>query len=342
MAEQAVESTENDEYSALGQDLEAAWDNSSPEIDDGVEEKLEPEISAEATEEKETPAVEESAEPEKEIAEDDTPAEAIVADAVTVPVGLSPEAREVWKDTPPAMQKAIAKREKEFAVGVQRYAEGAKRAEGMDRALQPYQQYLAMNGGTKHIGALLQTGAGLQMGSPIQKAQTVANLIKLYGIDIGTLDSMLVGETPPQQVQQQQPQNNPEMQEIRQFMNYQRQQVQDQQQHSQQQVVSSVDMFSQDPKNEFYNDVKMDMADLMDMSANRGEEMSLPDAYARACQMNQSISSILNSRRSASEISTKRKAATSISGGPGGPGGNSMSGSRRSAIEDIWDSAGRT
>lgn len=132
------------------------------------------------------------------------------------------------------------------------------------------------------------------------------------------------------------------MQEIRQFMNYQRQQAQQQQQRGQQEVTSSVEMFSKDPANEFYNDVRMDMADLMDLAANRGQEMSLSDAYARACQMNQGISTIIGSRRSAGEISTKRKAAASISGGPGGPGGNSAIGSMRSTIEDIWDSAGRT
>jgi hypothetical protein len=356
MADIGSEKTANDEYSALGADLEAAWDDSdttdeaSNEIpeDDGVvaEEQGDP-TKSEAASETGEEVEEEAGEGGEETAEagDETGAEEVQkAEVSTAPVGLPPEAREAWNDTPPAMQKAIAQREREFNVGIQRYAEGAKRAEGMDKALEPYQQYLSMNGGNSHIGTLLQTGAGLQMGSPIQKAQTVANLIKQYGVDIGTLDGMLVGEGAPPAAQQQndvQEAVTAAMAPYQQFMGSMQKQQENEQQQAQQNVTSSVEAFASNPANEFYNDVKMDMADLMDMAANQGRDLSMEDAYKKACHINEGISTIIASRRSATEIAGKRKAAASITGGPGGPGGLSQSTNIRGAIEDAWDNVGR-
>jgi hypothetical protein len=334
MAE-ALEKLENDEYSALGADLEAAWDDSaSEEVEEVSAEVEEVEAVEEVEEVEEVEAAETEEAPE---AVDETPPD----DSEKPPAGLSPEGREAWKDTPPAMQKAIAQREREFSMGIRQNAEGAKRAESMTRSLEPYQQYLAMNGGPSHIGTLLQTGAGLQMGSPIQKAQTVANIIKQYGIDINTLDSMLVGEAPPPQAQPQ-PQNSPEMQEIRQFMDYQRNQAQQQGQQEQQNVATDIAGFAADPKHEFYNDVAPVMAQLFDIATQNGQKIDLHQAYDKACRMDDRISTILSSRRSAGEIAVKSKAATSIIGSPGGPGGIGSGNTLNSDLRDAWDSAGRT
>ena len=68
----------------------------------------------------------------------------------------------------------------------------------MDQALAPFQQYLAVTGEppAKTIQGLLQTASILQMGSPVQRANTVASLIKQFGVDIRTLDDVLAGQQP--------------------------------------------------------------------------------------------------------------------------------------------------
>ena len=349
---------ENEVEESLLSDLGAAWDDDDSTTE-GVEASAateEPAVTEDAVAESAdtTDALGEGGSNERASADGaeeggeaeagDAGGEVAAAETNGPPVGLSPEAREVWKDTPKAVQEALVQREKQFATGIQKYAEAAKRAEGMDRALQPYQQYLAMNGGPEHIGALLQTGAGLQMGSPVQKAQTVAKLIKDFGVDISTLDSLLVGDAPPAQAQQQndtQMAIQQAMAPYQQFMQQQQQQQQMAQQQQGQQVQSEVQAFATNPANEFYNDVKMDMADLMDMAANRGQNMPMEEAYKRACQMNTGISNILQSRTSANDIAGKVAAAASISGSPGGPGGGKNNPSLGDSIRDAWDNAGR-
>ncbi len=328
-------------------DLSEAWDKAEEAVeeveDEQVEEPEEPETIAAAAEEEpeEAPEEEPPVEGEEPAPEVETAAE---EDSSGPPVGLPPEAREVWKDTPKAMQEALVKRERDFSEGIKKYAEGAKRAEMQDQALAPFQQYLQMNGGPSHIGELLQMGAMLQMGSPVQKAQLVAQIIQQRGVDVGTLDNMLVGNQPSPEVQQQgnvQQAVQEAMAPYQQFIGGLQQQQQQQQQQGQQRVQSEVEAFSTDPGNEFYNDVSGDMAMLMDVAANNGQNMSMQEAYDKACRMNDSISTIMSSRASAAEVAQKRAAAVSVSGSPSGPRTSAAPTSLRETLEQAYDSVGR-
>ena len=265
------------------------------------------------------------------------------------PVGLSASAREVWKDTPKEVKAEFTRREKEFAQGIQRYAEGAKRAQAMDNTLQPYQQYLAMNGGApKALGDLLTTAATLQSGSPVQRAQVAAQIIKDFSIDLPSLDSILSGSLPSPG--QPQPAGDPAMvqkaiddamlpyqQHMQQFQSHQ-QRVQ---QNNQQVIVGEIDAFGSDPKNEFYTDVRMDMADILDMAANRNLDMSLKDAYDRACALNPEISNVISARVKTASLASKRKAASSISGNPGGSSSQATPEDVRATLEMAWENSGR-
>ena len=83
------------------------------------------------------------------------------------PVSWSATAREQWNMIPKPAQEYILQREQQMQQGMQKNAELARRAQGMDESLAPYQQYFAMNGGAgQTLQTLLQTGAILQMGSP--------------------------------------------------------------------------------------------------------------------------------------------------------------------------------
>jgi hypothetical protein len=329
--------------------MELAWDAAQENVDEPEGEVLEsPEQSAESAGGE--PAAEPEGEPEGELSGvrgEDEQAQAAESSASegapldTPPKGLSLEAREAWKDTPDAVRKEIAKREADFERGIVKYAQNAKRAEAMDQALAPFQQYMAMNGGPQQaIGTLLQTGALLQMGNPTQKAQLVANMINQFGVDIKTLDSLLVGEQPkagPEaQIEQLLEQRLAPLQQ--QLQTYQ-QREQQMQQQSQQKVMTELEQFA--ASNEFYDDVKMEMADLLDMAANRGRPMTLQEAYDIACTTHPQVNRVKQARQQQSTAQEKRRAASSVRGTPGSDGAGMQGGSIRDVLAEAWDNAGR-
>lgn len=259
------------------------------------------------------------------------------------PVGLSLEARESWKDTPDAVKADIRKREADYAAGIEKHRNATERVQGMDRALQPYGQYLQMNGGAgPAIQSLLQTGSSLQMGSPQQKAQIVAGLIQQFGVDVRQLDSMLVGEAPTPESQQQsqfEQMLNQRLQPMQQQLQDYQQREQQQQQQVQNQIGQEVNEFG--AANEFYNDVRADMADLLDMAANRGRPMSMEQAYQLACGQHPQISKILAQRASQVSVDTKKRTASSITGNPGGRMTPQAPNSVAAALNAAWDNAGQ-
>lgn len=318
-----IEELEGQEESSLMDDLAEAWD------------------AAEAAEEPEAP-VEEPDEADAPIKEpEDAPVEAAEAapEEDGPPAALPPAAREAWKETPDAVKQHIAENEKRMESMAQKYGADANRARQMDQTLAPYQQLFAINGGAAQtLPGLLQTASVLQMGSPQQKAQQVAALIKQFGVDIQTLDGMLVGEAPPQEVQQQQQIDQIVNQRIQQYEQAQQQQRRQQHMH---QVQDELQQFASNPQNEFYNDVKADMADILDMAANRNQDMTLEQAYQKAVALHPQISQIMSARQSQQSVSQKRQAASSISGGPGGSPQSAAPNSTRAAIEEAWENAGR-
>lgn len=257
------------------------------------------------------------------------------------PSNFSPAAREAWKDVPEAFKKEVLKREAEVSEGFQRNAADAKRARGMDQTLAPYQQFLQLNGGPgQTIKGLLDTGASLQMGSPQQKAQTAANLITMFGVDISMLDGLLSGQGAAQETSDVQTAVNQAIAPYQQMLEQQR--VQQQQVAQAQQANTSNELQSFESSHEFYKDVRADMADILDMASNRGLNLSLEEAYDRACRINPEINNILQARESAKNIPDKRAAASSISGNLGGPG---SAGAAPTNMEDqlnaAWDAVAR-
>lgn len=248
------------------------------------------------------------------------------------PKNLSPEAREAWKDVPKAVKDAFAKREQEFSDGIAKYATAAQQGMQIQRSLAPFQQFFAINGGNppKVVGDVLATAATLQMGAPQQRAQAAANLIKQFGVDINILDALLAGEAPPQQ-QPQQYQNDPAL--VRRLDELQNRF----EQRDQQSINDELTRFANDPENEFYMDVRDDMADLLDMAANRGVQMSLKDAYKRACRMNESVARVLEARKARPDQQRRRQAASSVRGAPAGTEPMRKPETRRDAIRSAWE-----
>jgi len=314
-----------DQIDDLTSELAAAWDNAESEEVEEVEEPV-----TEAPRELQLEVESEGVEP-------------IINDLDKSPAGLSPEAREEWANTPDAVKEHIARNEQRMEGMAQKFGDSYKRAEAMDKSLAPYAQLFAMNGGAGNtLPGLLQTASQLQMGSAPQKAHAVAQIIKQFGVDIRTLDSLLVGEAPSQESQQQsqvqqavQQAVAPYQQQMQQFQQNQ----QYQQQQAQNQIAGEVNSFGS--QHEFYNDVRAEMADLLDMAANRGRTMSMDEAYTAACLGHPQIAKIMSSRHSQQSVQKKQKASSSIYGTSGGSMTSGAPDSVESALNSAWDNAGR-
>ena len=256
----------------------------------------------------------------------------------SAPEAWSAEARETWKDIPKAAKDYIQKREEQMDAGIKKHAANAQRAMGMDQVLTPYRQYLEVNGGPQNaLKQLLNTGVQLQMGNQAQKAQLVAGLIKNFGVDIGHLDSLLVGQAPPEQAQQ-----GTVQEQVQAVLQQERQQQYNQQnQYAQQEVGNEIQQFTADPANEFYRDVRGHMASLLEGASKENRQLGLKDAYDQACWANPEVRTVLMKRQSQADIGKKQSASVSIAGSPGGPGGSAKPSSIGDTIRDAWDNVGR-
>jgi hypothetical protein len=332
-----VEETEIIQQDDLSADLSAAWEEE--EIEDANDGSGGQEAS-ENNESAHTSVIEgDIGTPNQEGAEDSKQNPTVEEGA---PDNWSAEARESWKDVPAEAQAYIKQRERQVSEGMQKYASEAKRAGQMDNVLRPHSQYLAMNGGPgKAIEGLLQAGSSLQMGSPTQKAQTIAGLIQSFGIDISTLDNLLVGNAPPEGVQQNQAVQDAVNQAVAPYQQTMRGlQAREQAEYQRQQQETSNEVNNFGSTHEFYNDVRGDMADFLDIAAKHGQSLTMEDAYKKAVAMNPQISTIVDSRANANNLAQKRKAAASITGSLGGPGGKDAPNSLTDQLNAAWDAVG--
>lgn len=329
-------------------DLESAWDAAEAELTEvedtsteGEGETTPPSPEGEGGEGE--PPAGKGTEPVSTAKEGDETPPPAQEPAEKAPVSWRPEAREVWNNLPPAAKQEILKRERDFAMGIQANSEAAQWARSFNNVIQPFRPMFAANGQDDATGVrnVLQVAATLQMGSQAQKVKVVSDLINQYGVDLESLDSYLAqGQMPAggagdPRLEQMLNERLAPLQNMYQQLqmaqvNHQRQSVQ--------RANQTVAQFAADTSNEFYHDVKMDMADLLDMAAARGVELTLKDAYDRACMMNPSIASIIQARRAAKEIPGKRAAASSVRGVPSSPAPTKSVDTTRSAIEAAWDS----
>ena len=252
--------------------------------------------------------------------------------------------REHWAALDPAVQAQIEKREKEIGHSLTTTGEARKFHEEFNTTIQPFEHFITAEGATpmQAVGNLLQTAATLQGGSPQQKAARIAELIGHYGIDIRTLDSLLAGEIPedPQEAQLGQMLDQ-RLAPMNHFM--QQQQMAEQQQYQQQQtaVGSELDTFM--AKHEFTEDVRTEMADLMEMAGRRGQTLTLDQAYERALLLRPDIQEIVQQRIAAGQakqnnqtVAQKQAAAVSVAGGNAAMGGEKPGTDIRSALLAAW------
>ena len=261
------------------------------------------------------------------------------------PQSWKPGVREQWAKLPKEVQDEVLRREKNINDILQHTADQRKFMEDFQSTIRPFEPLIASQNATpmEAVKNLMTTAAGLTIGTPQQKAQIVAQVIGQYGVDINMLDQLLAGQAPAV---------SPEMNAMNQMleqrlapMNQFMQNFQHQQENLQQQQATEMDHTLEQfgASHEFFEDLRLDMADIMELAANRGQTLELEEAYNRAIAMNPEINRVVHARAAqaqaqqrSSQVEQKRAAASSVASAGGG-GAPAAPETLRGAIEAAFD-----
>ena len=242
----------------------------------------------------------------------DQPSEA-VADpaaklAIRAPASWSPAAKATFDKLPPEVQQAVAKREQEIDHGLRRKSEEVKRYEPLEQVLAPRRaQWAAQGMDEVHAVKTLLAAQDLLEKNPMQGLEFLA---RSYGVNLNTAQ-------PQGQPYQAQParDSHPEIAALKQQLQVLQSQVQTAQTAP---IVSQIEAFQNDPANLYFENVRDDMAVLL----NNGKASDLKEAYEMACWMRPDIRPFLQTAQApAAPVQDKaaqaRRAAVSVTGSPG-------------------------
>lgn len=339
VVEEIVE--EPTEERSLHDDISEAFDNADSEEPNETETTPEEKTTPEETEEVGTDGVAENLEGNGE--------SETVPTGINAPIGFSPESREKWADVPDVVKEQIQKREAEINEAVANTGEYRRTHTAINNLAQSYATVMAAEGAEtpmQAIEGLFRTVAELRMGTPQQVAQKMAGLIGHYGVDINMLDSALAGQ-PVASSETTAMQNllDQKLAPITEFMSNQQRGQEAQLENNKAAVAQELQEFAKDA--EFLNDVRNDMADLIEISSKRGYKMSFKEAYDKACATHPTIGGILEQRKaddalreSGKEAADKLNASSSLRS-TAAPGNTStVAPSSSSLMDDLnaaWD-----
>ena len=221
------------------------------------------------------------------------------------PASWRPDIREHWQTLPEPVRAEIVRREREVQKTLQDTAEARRMADAVMRTIQPYEGFIKAEGGNplQAIDNLMATAARLRTAPGPELAGLVAQVVKQFGVGrfgnnfIEMLDSALAGEAPRQDVQQQAVQQviQQQLAPVQQFMQQFQQAQAAQQQQLAQSAVNEVQQFLSQA--EFGDDVREDMADILEVAQRRGVQMTLKSAYDKAVMINDRVRKALEMRQ---------------------------------------------
>lgn len=267
----------------------------------------------------------------------------------------------------PELRQEIHRREAEGQRVLQESANLRNFAQQFQDIVRPYEVFIRSENSDplRAVQNLMNTAAQLRMGTPQSKVDIVAAIVRQHNIDLNLLDDTLakaLGVTQPGQPLPQQPMQDPRVDQLLYHYSQQAMQAQQQQQQREawedQALQEGLQQFAS--THEFYEDVAADMADLVDAANRRGVSVDLEKIYARACQLNEQVSTILSQRGPAATrpgaqqqrgtggpsqaVLRAKRAASSVSGDPNPPEGSLVpkNDTVRAAIEAAIDAHGST
>jgi len=253
------------------------------------------------------------------------------------PSQWKPAVREKWNGLPREVQEEILRRESDSMRLIGSVGQKIKFADSVAKEIEPFSERLERNGATREafLGDVFSTVKTLSSGSPQERAEVVANIVQSYGIDLRVLDSVLTQRisAPPPDPRVVEAQRRAYAAES--LLAKQRDTLE---QGTQQEAVTTLQQFAADAKNEFFDDVRDMMADLIES----GRAKTLDEAYTASVWANPDTRKILLQRESEQRAASKgrradlaRRASSSIHGTPRGTGVSATGGQNMSLRDTI-------
>jgi hypothetical protein len=317
---------------------------STTEVSDAQPEKDTKEVTAEPTEPKPEDADKKEAKAAADFSKQQKPVEAApVTDRA--PNSWKPAIREHWAKLPPDVRAEVTRREREIQQTLSQTAQVRKFANDFAQVVNPYAHLIRTQNSTplEAVNNLMQTAAGLMQGNVQQKAAIVAEIIGNYGVDIQALDKIL--SSGPATNARQPVEAVPQWaRPVFDFMGN----MQKMQNQAQQRLAEEADRdIAAAESKPFFDDLRDDIADIMEVAANRGRKMSIEQAYTVALNANPEIKKIVDQREratrnpvseAAATLARARKAASTVVGAPSTAkkaGDGKLT--RRQQLSEAWD-----
>jgi len=295
---------------------------------------------------------------EKAVGEKETPAPKLEK-SDHAPASWKGDAKKVWDGLPQQVKQEVARRERDTLKVLQENAQQRGQIEPLVKVIQANQDIMHSQYKGDPVAALtnmMNVDRQLTTGTPQSKAEFVAHIIKHFNINILALDAALSGTAMPQPVAQQSQIDQIVNQKLAPFMTQlQRQQEAEKQAAAQkyQAAVQTVESMATDPAYPYFDDVRDEMADIIEMGAKKELYISLPDAYSKAVRLNDSTFSAVQAAGNTAQTTQTalaahqqaqraKGAAVSISGNPSGISDSSHVNSNdlRSVIASQFGDAG--
>lgn len=271
-----------------------------------------------------------------------TPVPTAAAPAAKPPRSWSAEAKAAFAQLPEPVKQDVLRREKEISQGLEQAAPARKHYESFQEVVKPFVPLFEAYGITDPLPAikqLLTTRATLEIGTPDQKAQLLANLVHEFGIDVQALDAHLVKKGPvkpfaparpvPRPDYRQDPSLAPLFQLAEQFKQAQYQKAEAE--------VAKLESLPH------FEELREDIADIVETFAAAGKSITPENAYKRALALNPDLEPAppavpVITKSQAAAILASRNAASSISGTPR-TGAKPAPTDRRDQIAAAWEAS---
>jgi len=284
----------------------------------------------------------------------ETPADRAAHRVDRAPASWKKEAKGDWAALPLHVRQEVYKREMEVERVLKETAPIRQQIQEIQNVVSPYMARIQSAGVTpvQAMNELFKADFVLATGTQQSKAQMMAKLIKDYGVSIEDLDAAIVAGM---QGQQPQPQgfdpnyvNQLVQQQLQQALAPIYQERQQREQQVVQQATQTVEQMSLDPRYPYFDEVREEMADLIEVASRRGVALSLEDAYNRAVVINPGASGQQSRQATMTQANAQHQqaqrakiAASSVNGAPASGGSNAYAGdgSLRGSIEAAFNNA---
>jgi hypothetical protein len=217
-------------------------------------------------------------------------------------LGLRKEEAEAFSRADKAVQDAFIRRSEEMHRGFEQFRGKAQFGDAMERAITPFMSVIQQAGVTPDVAVshLLRAESALRNGSPDQKVQMLTQLARDYGIDLGQANEYAANiPMPDPRVQQLEAR----LQQQESWINQQNQAREWQERQS---LNSDIQKFASDPTNAHFEEVRNDMAGLL----QAGLAPDLKTAYEMAIYANPTVRTQVLAKQQAETEAQRRAEAT--------------------------------